>query len=318
MSEAYLDAQPRGTVENAIVRRLADNWHRRASVKREEPDLHALFEPERPDYPVGILPFADHPTFVAAPEEQRRDVLSWAWVAYNRNTIMAEEEVANPAFFLILNDYFPGTANPLTHRAVMQAIIDENYHSLMHANATAVTRAQRGKPYPDDVLPDAYTARRLRQLHLRCSEPWERNVLTLAFATVSEISINAYLNLLADDRDIQPINRSTASLHNRDEWCHASITAEIAKDIYANLDRRQRAIFVRALPQALEAFVANDYGTWYRVVELVGLRDGRQMVRDCEQQAGRRRLVRDYSGLRRLAGDMDLLDTLDFDWSAAA
>jgi len=42
---------PTDVAESAIITRLAGNWRRRATVKRDEPDLDELFELARPDYP---------------------------------------------------------------------------------------------------------------------------------------------------------------------------------------------------------------------------------------------------------------------------
>ena len=39
-----------------------------ATVKRGEPDIDALFEADRPDYPERIVPFRDHPTWQALPD----------------------------------------------------------------------------------------------------------------------------------------------------------------------------------------------------------------------------------------------------------
>jgi P-aminobenzoate N-oxygenase AurF. len=93
---------PGDPLEHAVIGRLVGNWHRRATVKRDEPDLDDLFEPDRPDYPERILPFHDHPTYLALAPEKRSELLTWAWIAYNRHTVTAEQEVANPAFALVM------------------------------------------------------------------------------------------------------------------------------------------------------------------------------------------------------------------------
>jgi hypothetical protein len=41
------DDHPADPVENAVINRLAGNWHRRAAVKRQEPDLDDVFEQGR-------------------------------------------------------------------------------------------------------------------------------------------------------------------------------------------------------------------------------------------------------------------------------
>jgi hypothetical protein len=131
---------PRNAAESAVISRLAGNWHRRATVKRGEPDIDALFEADRPDYPERIIPFRDHPTWQGLPDELRSRLLSWAWIAYNRHTVLAEQRVANPAFALVMEGEFPGLGGQDMEIALAQAMVDEQYHSLMHISASALTR----------------------------------------------------------------------------------------------------------------------------------------------------------------------------------
>jgi alpha-N-dichloroacetyl-p-aminophenylserinol N-oxygenase len=304
-------------VENAVISRLANNWSRRATVKRTEPSLDDLFEPARADYPEHILPFRDHPTYLALAPEMRAKVLAWAWIAYNRHTVIAEQRVANPAFGLVLQGEFPGAYGEALELSLVQAMVDEQYHTLMHMNGSAVTRRRRGWAMPDSALPISHTAREHERLRMQARERWQRSLTTLAFATVSEISINAYLDLLADDPHIQVINSTTARLHNRDEYCHMAITAELAKMVWIHLSDDQRQYFLRMLGSGLEAFVATDYTTWYRIVDLVGIPDGAQMVADAQADTSRKRLIRDYTGLYRLCQELEVLDRVDFDWSTS-
>ncbi|GAA1888985.1 AurF N-oxygenase family protein [Streptantibioticus ferralitis] len=306
---------PDDPVEHAVIRRLVGNWHRRATVKRDEPDLDELFELERPDYPEGILPFHDHPTYQALDPEKRSEVLSWAWIAYNRHTVMAEQKVANPAFALVMEGEYPALSGEALNLSLAQAMVDEQYHTLMHLNASAVTRRRRGRAMLDTDLPMSHTARMHQQLRDAAGERWQRSLTTLAFATVSEISINAYLDLLADDTEIQSINSTTAKLHNRDEYCHASISAVLAEVVYEKLDQTRRRYFLDMLMEGLDAFVTNDYTTWHRIMDLAGVAGGHEMLADCQAESGRKRLVRDYTGLHKLVEQMGVTDQVDFDWS---
>jgi hypothetical protein len=309
---------PHDLVENAVINRLAGNWARRASVKQREPDLDDLFEPDRPDYPDALLPFRDHPTYLALDEETRARLRAWGWVSFNKNIMDIEQRVVNPGFGLLAEDAFgTGFDEPMTI-AVTQAMVDEQYHTLMHLNASAVTRRRRGWRIPESALPVGHKA---RQYGIKVSQAadFEQRALTmLAFTTVAEISINAYLNLVADNTEIQPINRMTATLHNRDEYCHASITDQIAKAAYERFTPAQRRAFLAALADGLEAFAANDYTTWHRIVSLAGVPGGELMVRDVESDPGRKRLLQDFSGLYRLCGDLDALNDLPFDWSTVS
>jgi hypothetical protein len=146
----------------------------------------------------------------------------------------------------------------------------------------------------------------------------QRALSALAFTTVAEISINAYLDLVANNDEIQPINRVIATLHNRDEYCHSSIADEIAKAAYARLNTVQREIFLDALVEGLEAFAANDYSTWHRIIELVGVPNGRQMLRDVADEPSRKRLLQDFGAMHRLCIELEVIDELPFDWSTVS
>lgn len=309
---------PRDAVESAVIARLAGNWARRAGVKRGEPDLDELFETDRPDYPEHLLPFRDHPVYLALPAESRSRLLAWAWVSFNKNIMDIEQRVVNPAFGLLAADVFDTGMDESMTVAVTQGMVDEQYHTLMHLNASAVTRRQRGYHLPESALPLAHKARRCRERQAGAAHEWQRNLGMFAFATVAEISINAHLDLIARDDGLQPVNRVTAELHNRDEYCHASFTDEIAKAVFPRLDRDRRRYFLDALADGLDAFAANDYGTWRRVIEYEGIEGGRQMLLDVEHDAGRARLLQDFSGLYRLCGELGAIEELPFDWSSVS
>ena len=62
------------------------------------------------------------------------------------------------------------------------------------------------------------------------------------------------------------VNSTTAKLHNRDEYCHASISDEMAKLVYDVLDPEKRRFFLNMLVAGLDAFVATDYATWTAIL----------------------------------------------------
>lgn len=306
---------PDDPVENAVIARLAGNWHRRAAVKREEPRLADLFELDRDDYPEKILPFRDHPTFRALSPEDRARLLSWAWISYNRTTVLLEGQIVNPAFQLGLDGKFPQRVGELMQRSLAQAMVDEQYHTLMHLNASAVTRRMRKEAFADTVLPKPLVVREHEARLASCADERERRLTTLAFATVAEISINAYLNLIAEDTEIQPVNSATVRIHNRDEYCHASICAVLAEQVHHALGDAERRFFLDSLVAGLEAFVGNDFRAWHRIMAETGIRGGHEMLDDIQQAGGRKRLVQDFSGLRKLVESLDAVDDVDFDWS---
>jgi alpha-N-dichloroacetyl-p-aminophenylserinol N-oxygenase len=309
---------PGDLVENAVIARLAGNWHRRAAVKRSEPDLDELFERDRPDYPESLLPFRDHPSYRELDQVTKAKLQAWGWVAFNKNIVDIEQRVVNPGFQLLAEDAFDTGLSESMTIAVTQAMVDEQYHTLMHLNASAVTRRRRGWRMPASALPIGCKARRYQHRVAAAGDFEQRALSALAFTTVAEISINAYLDLVADNDEIQPINRVTATLHNRDEYCHSSIAYEITRAAYTRLNAAQREFFLGALAEGLEAFAANDYTTWRRIVELVGVPNGGQMLRDVADDPSRKRLLQDFGALHRLCGEMEVIDDLPFDWSTVS
>ncbi|WP_409360257.1 diiron oxygenase [Actinomadura formosensis] len=173
-----------------------------------------------------MLPFGDHPAYQDLDQAKKHELLSWTIIAFNRNTVVAELTVANPAFELVISGEYPGLAGRALEACLLQAMVDEQYHTLMHINASAVTRRKRDRAIPDSALPLPHHSVRHQEMCAQAMERWQASLTTLAFSTDSEIGIGAYLDLLADNPNVQPIDQATAALHNRDEYCHASIAAD--------------------------------------------------------------------------------------------
>ncbi|MDI5973795.1 diiron oxygenase [Streptomyces sp. SL13] len=304
-------------IDEAVLRRIADSWPRRATIRT---DMDRIAEPEEydhalPDYPVRLLPFAEHPLFLAASPEQRQQVLTMAWLVYNERVVAAEERVANPTFAMVIRGDFPGADGVHLKRAVQQTHVDEVWHTYMHMIAMQRTREVRqvtGEPeYPHTVI-----YRRLLEAEARTTESWERDLLKLVWTTVSEVSVNAYLELLSRDETVQPLHALVPRLHARDESAHSSVVVEVAKALYVHMNAEQRRVFVDALPKALNAFVAQDFAVWPGVLRAAGFERADEIVADCRAQAGNNLLVRDFSGVRRIVREMELDDLVDFDFGA--
>jgi hypothetical protein len=309
---------PQDPVENAVIKRLADNWHRRATVKRPEPNMDDLFERDRPDYPEGLVPLREHPTYQQIEDDTKAKLLGWAWIAFNKHIMDTEQYVVNPTFSLLIQDTYDTGLGESMVTAITQAKVDEEYHTLMHLNAITVTQRQRGWRMPPSELPMGHKARGHLRRANEAANRWQRDLSALAFTTVAEISINSYLDLVAADKEIQVINSTTAELHNRDEYCHSSIADQIAKAVYGRLSPEQRGYFLESLAEGLEAFAANDFATWHRIVDMLQIEGGREMVQDVEHDTSSKRLLQNFSGLHTFCADLEILDDVPFDWSTVA
>ncbi|MBD9439453.1 diiron oxygenase [Pseudomonas sp. PDM04] len=300
-------------VDHQLVVRLNQAWTRRATVCSPDKALVSeAFDPARPDYPECMVPFFHHPKFQALSEELKSSVLTWGWIGYNLRTVTAEEHVVNPALSVIANQYL-GKDDWHFREAMQQTLIDEHYHTLMHLRAIERTREDRALDQNLD-LPPSVTYRRLVALRETLAEQWQRDLASITFAVVAEISVNAYLDLLADDQTIQPQNRRVAELHNRDEYAHSKVLAEVAKVMYANLQPSQQAFFTQTLSVALSAFVAQDYSMWEAILTQLGVDAAQQIIADTQERNKNATIMRDYSGLQRLAEDLGISDAIDFDF----
>jgi hypothetical protein len=305
------------SIDGETLRRLARSWPTRATIRT---NFEPLSDPSgydlgRPDYPPGLLPFADHPTFLRAPEEQRQQVLTFAWLMYNERVIEAEECIVNPALALIVRGDIPAPGGFVLRAAVQQAHIDEAWHSYMHMLAMEKTRSlRRVRDEPDHTV--GVTHRGLLGALAANPPGWPQHLLRLAWATVSEATINAYLYLVAQNKAIQPHHSLVARLHARDEAAHSSVMIEACKNIYHSLDRERRQSFAASLPLAFDAFADHDFVVWRNILDRVGVRGSREIVEDSSQLAEQRRLVRDDSGMRRLVRALEIDELEGFDFTA--
>jgi 4-aminobenzoate N-oxygenase len=302
-----------------LLQKMAASWPKRATVRADLYKYQTEYvDPERSDYPLELIPFAGHPRYLATTPEQKQRIATWGWLVYNERTIQSEEFLANPAFTLIMHGAFPGADDLALRQSVQHCLIDEHFHTLIHMTAIHETRAWRNI---EEVLvtPLTITVRNLHRAQAEVTERWQRDCLSLVYGVVAEVSIKAYLNLLAENDDIQPVHKMIALVHNRDEAAHGQLLVPVTKALWENMNETQRRFFIDALPGALSTFVAHDFSAWRAVLEHERVTGADEIIRDCEHEAvEKKKMVRDVSGLRQLAEELSILDRIDFDFGPAA
>ncbi|WP_405492798.1 diiron oxygenase [Nocardia sp. NBC_00511] len=314
MVEIFEEANLDG-INAETLRRLAEVWPRRATLRTNmdyaEDKGCEIYDPELPDYPLRFLPFGDHPDFLAGSEEQQHLVLTMGWLIYNERVIQVEEFVTNPTLTKLAHGVFPGTDSFAVKNSIQQTHIDETWHTYMHMLAMQRTRESRGITN-EPLYPPTVTYRELISAQAGVDQQWQKDILGLVWTVLTEVNVNAYLDLLSRDETIQPMHSLVARLHSRDESAHRSVLIEVAKIIYAKLNRAEREFFNSSIPQALDAFTAQDFRVWPLVLKRAGYRSAEEIVEESRSGADRRRLVRDAGATERMLREMGIELDLKF------
>jgi hypothetical protein len=98
------------------------------------------------------------------------------------------------------------------------------------------------------TLPESQLIVKMRHAQAQCSARWQKVLVQLATAIVSEIFISDYLHVLSQEMTIQPFNRLTVAAHRHDELAHGSIFKGLAACLYGSLNQHERAFFIEVLP----------------------------------------------------------------------
>jgi hypothetical protein len=299
----------------ALLRKMAASWPKRATVRGDLYRYAAEYvDPARPDYPHELIPFRDHPKYLALTPEARRRINSWAWLVYNERTIQSEEYLANPAFTLIMHGAFPGADEIALRQAMQQCLIDEHFHTLIHL--TAIHESRRWRALDEQLdAPLTLAYRRLAAAQAQATEPWQKHALQLVFGVVAEVCIKGYLNLIAENETIQPMHRIVSLVHNRDEAAHGQILVPVTKLLWRRMNEPQRRFFMEALPGALTAFAAHDFSAWRAILLHERVAGADEVIADCEREAAeKKRMLRDVSVLKKLTDELGITDQIQFEF----
>jgi hypothetical protein len=207
-----------------------------------------------------------------------------------------------PLCTLLVRGGLRGARDALVKQVIAQIQVDEQFHILMCLDICHNARERH--TLQDFVAPEPRvgTLLKARLAALPSTPEGERAALVvrLVYASVAEMSINAYLNQVAGDETIQPLNRINTDLHRRDESAHSTAFREIVASVYRALDDTGQATFRRALTDALDDFTAPDLLGWEAILAYLGIERRDAMLERAAQRAAGKRLNRDYSVLSSL------------------
>jgi hypothetical protein len=290
-----------------LLAKLANNWGRRAQVKRPELEVDTLCDESKDDFLPALLPFKDHPAYRAAPESMRQKVLSCGWLAYNEKTVDIEAKVIAPACLHVVYGEVPGLRDGLSIRLASQTLVDEAYHIFLVTRACQVTRERRD--LLSVALPESNLVLKMRKFQEQYSERWQKILVQLATAIVSEVFISDYLKLLSSDMSIQPFNRLTVDAHRRDELAHSSIFKSLTRCIYTALGMKERAFFMDVLPKPVRWFANVELDMWHAMLQQIGFLKADAVINACKSMNEENLARIDFSDLIALAAELGILET---------
>ncbi len=293
-----------------LLQKMANNWYKRAQVKQNidelnQPEDH--FDQSKPDFLVDLLPFKNHPYFQQAPAAVKQKILSCGWLAYNEKTVEIESKIISPACNYIIGREVPGVDDGISQQIASDTLVDEAYHVQLVINACRVTREQRD--LRELRLPNFALTTNMYREQSYYSEPWQKILIQLATAIVSEIFISDYLDLLANDQEIQPLNRLTVATHRRDEMAHGSIFKFLTQCIYSELNQEQKEFFIDVLPKPVRWFANTELNVWRSMLQQIGFDHAESMINDCAASNEVNLLTMDYTELISLADEVGILDS---------
>jgi hypothetical protein len=292
-----------------LLKKIAENWSKRAKV-RQATQNHTSeldFDLNKDDFRLDLLPFKDHPLFQKSSIELQKQVLSCGWIAYNEKTVDIEARIVTPACNHILYRDLPGVEDGVSQQIVSATLTDEAYHILLVVNACNITRQYRN--LETLKLPSFDLVVKMRQAQDKYPEPWQKMLIQIAVAIVSEVFVSDYLDLLAKDTTIQPLNRLTVATHQQDEITHSLIFTHLAKCLYHHLTDEQKTFFIDILPKPVLWFASQEWQVWQTILEQIGFPQGKKIISDCASQADSDLTRVDYSDLITLSQELGILDS---------
>nr|WP_251041119.1 MULTISPECIES: diiron oxygenase [unclassified Halomonas] len=192
-------------------------------------------------------------------EREKRSIATGLWIHYNWRTIQAEEQIAVPAISILCD--FPYIRKEVKE-GLLQTSVDEKFHTYCHTLAVNEAKERYNKEI--DSIPSV-TVREMKEKLSGETEEWKRNIVTVAYAAVAEVSINAFLEVLSRSLEIRVCNRTLVDKHNKDEAVHSLIFIEAVRDLIRYGSDDERVFLKESIMAAKDSFLKHDFGMYESV-----------------------------------------------------
>ncbi|KVO05447.1 diiron oxygenase [Burkholderia ubonensis] len=288
-----------------VVERLAASWNHRVAVRQERLDLTQYCDDAIPEFPVSMVPFWDDEDFAGLADARKRRFLGAAWVAYNEKAMYLEDEIVQPLCSLLLKGRLPGAGDPRLKQVLAQIQVDEQFHILMCVDVCHCARERHA--LDGYVLPEPLVGAGQRARLAQVGDDARRAaIVRLAYASIAEMSINAYLTQVSGDMTIQPLNRINTDMHRRDEAAHSTAFHEIVASVYRALDLAGQQAFRDEIAAALDVYTTPDASAWASILAFLDVPGRDRMLARLDARTRGAKLNRDYATLRSLFDELGI------------
>ena len=201
------------------------------------------------------------------PDSLKSKILSYGWLAYNAKTIAIESKIISPVCYDIIDGHVPGADDNESRMLISETLTDESYHVLLCHHAMAMTEKYRN--INRNIFPDFDLVNKIFELENQYATSWQKILVRLSVAIVSEIFISDYLKSISTCSDIVTLNRETVRSHRMDEMVHSRIFTELAKKIYSALTPTQKDFFASIFHYPILYFASKELKVWRAILKEV-------------------------------------------------
>ncbi len=251
----------------ALLSKFIATWEKRAQVRHYVLPSELNYEIDRPDFLEELLPIKNCISYKNLTPLEKNKLLSWGWLAYNAKTIAIESKIISPVCYDIIHGHVPGVSDNHSGELIAETLTDESYHILLIHHVMAV--AEKNRKINRYMLPEFDLIKRMHRLQDQHSEDWQKILIRLAVAVVSEIFVSDYLKSLSVSQKIVTLNREAVRAHRMDEVAHGKIFTWLIRLIYRELNNREKSFFSSILHFPVRYFASKELAVWDKILRQV-------------------------------------------------
>lgn len=285
---------------NLILKNLTELWSKRAQVKKEE--FLPFFEANQEDFISALLPFSHSPSYQVLSPAVKSKILTCGWLLYNFKTIQIESKIVTASCLDIIKKGSSCTDDEELLLIASETLTDEAYHIYLIMKANQFTEKKRGFKITPPLFNLIIEKNKLQN---NATEAWQKDIINLIFAIVSEVYIGDYLDALSHSKEIQSFNQIVTMIHRKDELSHRRIFKEIAKYVFHKLNLKQKTYFSKIFPIPLKWFFDRELEAWESALIQIKCTNVNDIISDAKSLS---QPTRDYTQIISLAKEIGIFE----------